>query len=175
MNTDEWTRLLAAHSAALDEFVMTSRRVPSNLWKQPLGPGKWTPAEIASHLTESYQILRRELKGAPGMQLRLGPLKRWLLRRTLFPRILATGNFPAGARAPRETRPTNPNSDPVSALQQLTAQAEGFARELSDRARLGQVRLTHAYFGGMSARQSLALVTVHTRHHARQLATVASS
>jgi len=174
-NEDEWASLLAAHAAALEEFVFTCRRIPAPVWQQPVAAGKWSPAEIASHLTESYRTLRRELGGAPGMQLRLGPVKRWLLRRSVLPRILATGNFRSGARAPRETRPTNPNPDPVSALCGLTEQAESFARELSDRARHGRVRLTHAYFGSMSARQSLALVTVHTRHHARQVATVAST
>ena len=48
-------------------------------------------------------------------------------------------------------------------------------QELSDRMRTGRVRLTHAYFGRMSARQSLTMATVHTRHHARQLAAVTAA
>jgi hypothetical protein len=41
--------------------------------------------------------------------------------------------------------------------------------------RSGRVKLTHAYFGRMSARQSLTLAIVHTRHHARQIATVTAA
>jgi hypothetical protein len=168
----EWAALVAGHAAALQGFVLTSSRVPPHLWTRPVTAGKWTPAQIANHLIESYRVLRGELGGAPGMQLRLGPAKRWLLRRTLLPRILLTGNFPAGAKAPKETRPGDRNADPASCIQALTAEAEGFVQELTERSRRGRVRLTHAYFGRMSARQSLLLVTVHTRHHARQLAAV---
>jgi hypothetical protein len=166
----DWAALVARHSAAVEEFLHSSRRIPSAHWTQPLGPGKWTPAEITSHLCESYQILRQELAGGPGMQLRLRWYHRWVFRYTLLPRILSSGNFPTGARAPRETRPRKVTLDPKTALLALSTQADAFVQELSDRARGGRVRLTHAYFGSMSARQSLILVTVHTAHHARQLA-----
>jgi molybdopterin synthase catalytic subunit len=65
-------------------------------------------------------------------------------------------------------------TNPGAALHMLSTQADAFVQELTDRARSGRVRLTHAYFGSMSARQSLILVTVHTRHHARQLAAAAA-
>jgi uncharacterized damage-inducible protein DinB len=168
----DWSALVAGHSAAVQEFALTCRKVPSHLWHQPITAGKWTPAQVANHLTESYRVLRGELGGAPGMQLRLGLVKRWVLRRTHLPRILMTGTFPAGARAPRETRPGDSSGDPDSCIQTLTTEAEGFVHELTERSQRGPVRLTHAYFGRMSARQSLLLVTVHTRHHARQLAAV---
>jgi DinB superfamily len=170
--TKEWDWLIAEHSAALRELTLTSRRVPSDQWNQPVAAAKWTPAEIVSHLIESYRVLRGELAGAPGMQLRLGPMKRWLLRRTVLPRILSTGNFPAGARAPRETRPGNSAPEREFALRTLNQEAEGFVTELSKQAKVRRVRLTHAYFGSMSARQSLQLATVHTRHHGRQMAAI---
>jgi DinB superfamily len=170
--TDQWAALVAGHSRAIQEFALTAGQVPSQLWNQPISAGKWTPAQTANHLIESYRVLRGELGGAPGMQLRLSPVKRWVLRRTLLPRILTTGSFPAGARAPRETRPGETVGDPGSCIRALTTEAEGFVQELSEKTGAGRVRLTHAYFGRMSARQSLLLVTVHTRHHARQLAAV---
>jgi len=171
----DWATLVARHSEAVEGFVRTSRRVPLERWNQPIAPGKWSPAEITSHLNESYQVLRGELAGRPGMELRLPPLKRWVLRYTVLPRILSSGNFPGGARAPRETRPRDMTTEPKAALQTLSTRADGFVQELTDRARSGRVRLTHAYFGPMSARQSLILVTVHTAHHARQLAPVATA
>jgi hypothetical protein len=104
------------------------------------------------------------------MALRLPRLQRWLLRHTILPRILQRGLFPTGARAPRETRPREVEEDASIALTILTGEADAFVRDLTTRASSGRVHLTHAYFGSMSARQSLQLVAVHTRHHARQLA-----
>jgi hypothetical protein len=167
----DWGRLVAQHSAALQEFVLLARRVPTDRWNKPVAPGKWTPAEITTHLSESYQVLRGELAGRPGMQLRLSRLQRWVLRHTMLPRILASGKFPAAARAPKETRPREVQVDAAGALHRLSTEADAFVQELSDPSRRG-ARLTHAYFGAMSAQQSLRMVTVHTRHHARQLAVV---
>jgi hypothetical protein len=104
------------------------------------------------------------------MALRLPRLQRWLLRHTMLPRILQEGLFPAGARAPKETRPREVEQDASTALTILTGEADAFLQDLTTRASSGRVLLTHAYFGPMSARHSLRLVAVHTRHHARQLA-----
>jgi uncharacterized damage-inducible protein DinB len=167
----DWSRLVARHSAAVEEFLHRCRAIPPDRWDQPLATGKWSPAEITSHLIESYRILLAELAGGPGMQLRLSGFQRWMLRHTLFRQILSSGRFPAGARAPRETRPHDIQIEPGAALRTLSTQADRFVQELTDRARTGRVRLTHAYFGPMSARQALLLVIVHTRHHAQQLTT----
>jgi hypothetical protein len=166
-----WATLVVRHSAAVEEFLRTAHGIPADRWTQPTAPGKWSPAEITSHLIESYHTFRSELAGGPGMGLRLGLIRRWVLRRTTLPRILTTGIFPAGARAPRETRPREVQPDARIALHTLSTEADAMVQELADRMRTGRVRLTHAYFGRMSARQSLTMATVHTRHHARQLAT----
>lgn len=166
----DWQRLSQDHRDALNQFVATVRQLTPASWSQPLAPGKWTPAEVNSHLIASYRIMRAELRGGPGMALRLKPLQRWVLRHTVFPRILRHGNFPAGARAPRETRPADVIQDLPQSLAILSNEASLFADELTARATAGRVRLTHAYFGRMSARQTIQLVAVHTRHHARQVA-----
>jgi uncharacterized damage-inducible protein DinB len=166
----DWATLATDHRAAIQQFAAAARQVPSASWTQPLGAGKWTPAEVTSHLAESYRILRAELAGGPGMAFRLPRVQRWLLRHTLLPRILRSGHFPAGARAPRETRPRDIIEDVPTALRALTSEADAFGEELSARAKERRVRLSHAYFGPMSARQTLRMVAVHTRHHAGQLA-----
>lgn len=168
----DWDVLAADHSAAIQQFVLTVQQLAPDSWSRPLAPGKWTPAEVTSHLAESYRILRTELAGGQGMALRLPRLHRWLLRHTILPRILERGLFPTGARAPRETRPREVMEDASAALTILTEEANAFVQDLTTRASSGRVHLTHAYFGAMSARQSLQLVAVHTRHHARQLAGV---
>src|SRR5829696_7947468 len=155
----DWGPLVAEHSAALQEFVLLARRVSPDQWNKPIAPGKWTPAEIVNHLSESYQVLRGELAGSPGMELRLSRLQRWLLRHTMLPRILASGTFPAAARAPREIRPREVQVDATGALHRLSTEADAFVQELSDPSR-------------RTARLTLRLVTVHTRHHARQIAAV---
>jgi|1186.fasta_scaffold293467_2 uncharacterized damage-inducible protein DinB len=171
----DWATLVVRHSAAVEEFLRAAREVDADRWTQPSAPDKWSPAEITSHLTESYHTFRSELAGRPGMEIRVGPIRRWVLRRTMLPRILSTGVFPAGARAPRETRPRNIEPNPGIALHRLSTEADAMVQELSDRVRSGRVRLTHAYFGRMSARQSLTLAIVHTRHHARQVSGVSAA
>jgi hypothetical protein len=166
----DWNSLTADHRAALDQFLATARQLPPTSWARPLGQGKWSPAEISSHLIASYRIMRTELAGGQGMALRLRPLRRWLLRHSMLPRILRGEPFPVGARAPRETRPTADFAALPDALEILTQEANTLVEELTTRASHGRVCLTHAYFGRMSARQSLQLLAVHTRHHARQLA-----
>jgi len=163
--------LMKNHASAVGEFVESAQRFPDPAWTRPLAPGKWSPAEITSHLTQTYKVLCRELHGEPGMQLRGSRWQRWLFRRTILPGILRGGVFPVGARAPKEIRPSEIQHDPVAALPALTAGADAFVRELSARAADRRLRLSHAYFGPMSALQSLRLATVHTRHHARQLCT----
>jgi len=167
--TGDWQVLAEDHRAALGQFLATARRIPPQLWTTPLAPGKWSPADITSHLAQSYRVLRAELAGGEGMAIRLPYWQRWILRRRVLPGILAGHGFPLNARAPKETRPRDHLTDAREALRILADEAEGFARELAARASSERVRLTHAYFGAMSARQSLQLVTVHTRHHARQL------
>jgi DinB superfamily len=166
----DWESLSADHRNALEQYVATVRQLSPGSWNNPLAPGKWTPAEISSHLIASYRIMRAELAGGAGMALRLKPLQRWVLRRTVLPRILRGGPFPAGARAPQETRPIEVVQDLPESLDILTTEANALVEELTAHARTGRVRLTHAYFGGMSPRQSLQLLAVHTRHHARQVA-----
>jgi DinB family protein len=157
------------HASAVAEFVESALRFPGEAWIRPLAPGKWNPAEITSHVTETYTVLRSELDGGPGMRLRGSRWQRWLFRQTILPGILRGGAFPSGARAPREIRPREIQDYPAGALDALVAGADEFARELSARAADRRLRLTHAYFGPMSARQSLLLMAAHTRHHARQL------
>jgi hypothetical protein len=163
---------MADHAATVDQFVQVVRRLPPQTWSRPLGPGKWSPAEVTSHVIEAYQVLRSELGGAAGMRMLGSPFRRWLLRHMTMPGLLAGRPFPSGVRAPRETRPREITKNPAEALAALTSSAEAFTQELTTRAAAGPVRLTHAYFGPLSPRQGLQLLTVHTRHHARQLTAV---
>jgi hypothetical protein len=165
----DWTSLLAHHSTALEEYRTTAGRLPAHAWMRPLAPGKWTPAEVTSHVSEAYRVLCAELAGNAGMRTLGSRFQRLVLRHTVLPRLLSGGSFPPGVRAPRETRPREIVEDPDTALATLGSLASAFTEELTTRAAAGKVRLTHAYFGSLSATQGIRLLTVHTRHHARQL------
>jgi hypothetical protein len=166
----EWDRLLADHTAALDEYLASALSLSPETWSRPMAAGKWNPAEITSHVAEAYRVLRAELNGQPGMGLRGSRLRRFIFRHTILPRLLAGKPFPPGVRAPRETRPKVASSDRQTALTELSSVADQFTAELGARARLANPRLSHAYFGLLSTREVLQLLAVHTRHHARQLA-----
>jgi DinB superfamily len=171
----DWAGLLGAHAGALDEYCLAAGALDSTVWLRPVAPGKWSPAEITAHVAEGYQVLTAELAGAAGMALRGSKLQRLVLRYTVLPRLLTGKPFPPGARAPRETRPTKIIDDPVVALARLVERAAQFTRDLTENPDRQNVRLTHAYFGRLSARQALQLSTMHTRHHARQLPAISRS
>ena len=169
----DWASLLTRHSDAVDDFCRAAGRLADPRWLRPIAPGKWTPAEITSHVSQAYRVVRDELAGQAGMRLLGSRFQRFVLRHTLLPRLLAGQPFPRGVRAPRETRPQEVAADPVQALFTLRESARSLADELSARAGAGTACLTHAYFGPLSARQGIRLLTMHTRHHARQLEGVA--
>lgn len=170
-----WTELLNDHARAVQEYNAAAGAVTPGAWMEPLTPGKWSPAEITAHVSEAYRVLTAELAGDAGMRLLGSRLQRLVLRHTVLPRLLAGSPFPPGVRAPRETRPREILADRGAALSALVHLAESFTRELTAQSTRRTIRLTHAYFGPMSPRQGLALLTVHTRHHARQLTAASGS
>lgn len=168
----EWVRLLEDHARAIEEYGTAAGALDPAVWIAPIAPGKWSPAEVTAHVAEAYRVLSTELGGANGMRLRGSRLQRLLLRYTVLPRLLAGKPFPPGVRAPREIRPTEIINDPALAVAALVQRAEQFTRDLTARATMQSVRLTHPYFGRLSPRQGLELSTVHTRHHAQQLVAI---
>ena len=173
--SSEWAGLLEDHTRAIEEFRKAVGALDSAVWMAPLAPGKWSPAEVTAHVAQAYRVLSAELAGAAGMQLRGSRFQRLVLRYILLPRLLTGKPFPPGARAPRETRPTEIIEDPDLAVATLVERAEQFTRDLTRCAAIPGVRLTHAYFGRLSPRQGLELSTRHTRHHAQQLTAVQRS
>jgi len=103
------------------------------------------------------------------MQIRTKLWQRVLLKVTMVPRILAGRGFPVGARAPRETRPALTSTDQGAAIafRDRAGRFEVAAAEAqSGRPR---TRLTHAYFGRMSLRDSVLICARHIQHHQKQL------
>ncbi len=159
----------ADHREAIETAVCAVRSVDSQLWEVPCAPGKWSPAEIAEHLALAYGPLLAELEGGAGYSLRVKGWKQRLARWRYLPLILERGLFPPGVRAPREARPAGHAASPEAAAARLAESASHFGRRLTEAQASGPVRLTHAYFGKLTAPQILRLLAVHARHHCAQL------
>lgn len=165
-------RALELHRSAVDDLVARAVSVPDRGWQEPIGAGKWSPAEIVAHLVCTYDTLIAELGGGAGMRIRTSFWQMWLLRLTILPRILASGVFPKGAVAPRETRPQAGlgRDEGLALFRERAGQLEAAALA----ARPGQ-RLTHAYFGAAKLSHGVLLCTRHIEHHAAQLASPAGA
>ena len=100
--------------------------------------------------------------------------KRWLVRRRYLPRMLRTRRFPAGARAPREIRPSDAPAAGEEAAARLCAAAAGIERFFSEHPRAARQRLAHPYFGAIPAAELFEVLTLHAVHHRGQIARSAS-
>ncbi len=165
----QWQEAFAAHGEAVRGYVATATALPEARWLEPLGDGKWSPAEVTEHVRLVYERLAAELQGGPGVAIRLRWPWRVYARARYLRKILREGTFPEGARSPREARPTSPVADPAEACRRLLSEAGGFERELAARRHLPTTRATHHIFGRLSPWTGLRLCTVHTLHHRRQL------
>jgi uncharacterized damage-inducible protein DinB len=166
--TERLERAAQRHREAVESCAATIRAVPVAAWTRERAAGKWTPAQIAEHLRIAYEPLLSEVGGGAGMAVRLPWWKRRLVRWRFLPLILR-GGFPKNAPAPREIRPTGHSASPEEAARRLSESAAQFLDRLGEAALGGPVRLTHPYFGGLSALQTLGLLTSHARHHQSQL------
>jgi DinB family protein len=159
----------ADHREAIETVVRAVRSVDTQVWEVACAPGKWSPAEIAEHLALAYGPPLAELEGGAGYALRVKGWKQRLVRWRYLPVILERGAFPPGVKAPREARPSGHAGSPEAAIARLTESASRFERRLAEAQANGPVRLTHAYFGKLTAPQILKLLAVHARHHRAQL------
>lgn len=163
-----WRAALSEHAAALDLFLARIEAIPAEAWHRERAPGKWSPAALALHVTDSYRVGLAAIRaGGGGMRLRLPAWKAWMYRTTYFPLMLAMRRFPEGAPAPSEVRP-----DLAAAERLDRAGSMAALREVAEETVAALVaappttRFVHAYFGGLSPHLTLRLLSAHTRHHA---------
>ena len=167
---DRWERAAAEHRVAVEAFSEATRTVPPDKWHAPLGPGRWSPAQVTEHVALSYEFLVAELAGGPSLRIRTGPVKRRLLRWFLLPHMLYHRTFPRSARSPREMLPGDVGVAQLDAAPRVSVAAALFERSLRADPR---VRITHPFFGPVPARKALRFLAFHTEYHARQLANLA--
>jgi hypothetical protein len=168
-----WTTALAEHDAAVRGFLTICERVAEDDWQRPPAPGKWTPAAVALHLCQSYELGGDVRPDAPGMRMKVTPSRATVLRTFLLPFIVATSRFPR-VKAPREVAPDAVESGKltreaaVARLRRAATDAGNALRRAA--AENPSLRLTHAYFGPLPPYVLVRLLSAHTRHHTRGLA-----
>ncbi len=160
---------LADHRAAVREYAAAAGRLDTQAWLRPLGQNRWSPALITEHLMLSIGAFTADAAGRAHMAVILGPWKRFVARTIFLRRMLKTGEFPAGARAPRETRPSSspqPQAEALAALDRAVTDLEITVNAHPDPA---HCQITHPYFGRLPLPMSIRLLELHARHHLGQL------
>jgi hypothetical protein len=160
-------RILERHHRSAEAFAESASQIPADRWQQPLGEGKWTSAQVVSHLIATYDIVLQELRGGAGMRVRAPLWLRALLRLTVVPMILFRGVFPKGARAPKETVPPESSLSRQDAIDLFRHRAAE-VHEAALSAPAGR-KVSHGYFGSASVSSGMLLVARHIDHHREQL------
>jgi hypothetical protein len=165
----KWESVQQLLSSSSIDLASAAERVPGETWLLPRAVGKWSPAEVVEHLNLTFDVLLRELAGGAGMEVRTKLWQRVVLRFTMVPRILRGRGFPKGARAPKEMRPAVTSVDQPAAIAGFRDRAARFEVATAAAHQSGRARLTHAYFGKSSIKNSVLVVARHIQHHRQQL------
>jgi hypothetical protein len=162
---------LEGHRNAVERFLGALEAVPDARWGEPAAPGKWSAPQIAEHLSLTYDGIIAELRGGPGIRVRVKGLKRIMIRLLVMPAFLREGKIPPGVRTPKEAAPGHGNPDRDAVRARFAAGAEEFERVMAARmvAGRGPGRVTHPFFGSLSLAQGLRFIEVHIRHHTKQV------
>lgn len=174
LTSSRWRSAERSHAEAVAALLVAASLVPDHKWTEPLGPGRWSPAQLLLHIEQSYRIGESALRGGAGMALRTSAPLAWLGRTLLLPLLTWTKRFPRNAPAPRELRPDAAVAHAIP-REALTVRVQAAATETLATLREalaagGRARVTHAYFGALTPYQTLQLLAAHTRHHAKHLA-----
>ncbi|MEP6768361.1 MAG: DinB family protein [Acidobacteriota bacterium] len=165
----EWTEAVGRHRAAITDYLRVASSIEEPVWRLPIGPNKWTPAQITDHVFRTYQVAVEQVRGGPGIRVRYGFLLRQILRVLFLPRIFRTRRLPRGAKAPREIFPGDSEILREMALRRLDELSSEFEREILLRRDDRSLRLTHHIFGEIEPLKGVDFIAIHTEHHGRQL------
>jgi hypothetical protein len=173
MTDFEWRAAEAEHERALGALADVLRRVPVDAWQESPAPGKWSAAEVALHVCQSYEFARDAVTKGVTQRMRVTRLMAVLLRTFVLPWSTRRGRLPR-ARSPREVRPDAEAAralDSAAALARLKQSAADAIVALKEAdATNASARVVHAYFGAMRPRQAVGMLATHTRHHAGAVA-----
>jgi DinB family protein len=163
--------VITSSREAVCAFVGAARAVPSGKWTTPRAPGKWSPAQVAEHVTFSYEQSLRMLRGTyvgPAAVPRLSQLlARWLFLPWLFRRE----RFGKGLQAPDFIRPSDSPPPSGTLLTRLETAAQDLETDLAAASRNRGPTVAHPVFGHIPLAHLLHFLAIHTNHHRPQLST----
>ncbi|MFN2317778.1 MAG: DinB family protein [Gemmatimonadales bacterium] len=175
MSDTAWSEAEVLHAATVRRYLATVGSVATDRWAAEPRPGKWSPGAVTSHLVLTYDALAGEQSAGLAIPIAFSPLKAWVLRTFVLPRLLKGRPFPPGVKAPREVRPKGDMSGrEVLAAEFERAAGRFLAAYQSARQRPG-AKATHPYFGRLALSDMFRFASIHTEHHRRQLEWAASA
>jgi len=152
----------------VDRIVHRARAVPVDAWSKPAAPGKWSPGQVLEHVVISYETARQALLGKPSMPA-IPRIFRPLVRKLFLGKVLRTGKFPRGAKAPAALKPAASPGDRDVLIGRLRNEGEAFRKTALDLTGHGQGTLVHPVFGRMPVPDYVLVLAHHTAHHAKQI------
>ncbi len=174
LTSARWQSAERGHAEAVAALLVAASLVPDHKWTEPLGAGRWSPAQVLLHIEQSYRLGDDAVQGGPGMRLRSPALLAWFGRTVMLPLMTLTRRFPRNAPSPREVIPSAAEAHAIP-REQLTIRVQAAATQALASLRAAaasdsRAKVTHAYFGALNPYQTLRLLNGHTRHHAKLLA-----
>lgn len=166
-----WDDAADEHRAALAAFLDVAEGLRDDAWSAPWEPGKWTRAQVAEHLSLTYEAAIREILTGQGVRVRVTGVKQRLLRWVLMPHILFHRSLPMKVVSPREARPAEVTAPRAQVLRRLRELGERYETEMERAIGAGGGALTHPYFGTIPPVKAMRFMAVHIEHHTRQIAT----
>ena len=168
----EWDEAIERHDAAAAAFCNTASVISPDSWFLPMAEGKWSPAQVAEHLSQTYQVVIRELRGEKGIRIRSPWLLRQILRQTVLRSIYRKRKLPKGARAPSEIAPKVVDETKQQAMEKLGRLAREFEVAARTAETLPGRKLTHHIFGEIDVLPGIDFIAIHIEHHHRQIQSV---
>jgi len=159
-----------AHLERCSAIILDATRGAGDESRVRRDPNRWSVVEIVEHLTRAYSGTAKGFercleKGAP--QASAASLKQRLQQFVL----IQLGFFPEGRQAPKHIIPTGELdlNAVLAAVPRDLARLDEAANRTRDQLGSGRM-LDHPLLGAMTIDQWLKFHEVHTRHHARQIA-----
>lgn len=170
---EPWHADLGAHQEAVKGVIATAQSVPDARWAVAPAAGKWSAAEVVGHLILTYEHLAGEQEGRLTIPVLVPRWKAWMLRRFVLPRLLSGRPIPPGVRAPREVRPVGESLEREAAIREFERVTGDWEATMARNLSKGRARAVHPFFGALPLPTMLRFATLHTNHHARQIARAA--
>lgn len=164
----EMNDVVTADREAVDGIVARARAVPADAWSKAPAPGAWSPGQVVEHVVLSYETARQALLGKPSMPA-IPRLFRPMVRKWILGKVLRTGRFPKGAKAPAVLRPAASPGDRDVLIGRLRTEGEAFRKSALDLTGHGQGAVDHPVFGRVPVPDYVLVLAHHTAHHARQI------